>query len=79
MFEYFYTIKTASTSMQPRLCVQEGEGGPREEGIEGVEDKKEGSKGEVKDVDRLEERPGTGNQWNSTHTGQGHDLHFLYW
>ena len=49
------------------------------EGKGEMEEKEKGIKGGSEIADRLEERPGEGDQQNSTHTGQGSELRFLYW
>jgi len=69
------TVQTASAGMQPSMC-----GGNEQKERGGKVEKEKGeTEGGAEDPDRLEERPGKGGEWNSSHTGQWEKLHFVYW
>jgi len=79
MCEDLPTYQTTPACMQLRMCDKQSESGQGEERSEGMEQKEEGNEGEIKDADRLEERPGERDKRNSKTNRQGHDLHFLWW
>lgn len=75
MQEAVQPVQTITTGLQSSMCSSTK---PTERKGEVEQEKGETETGD-KDLDGLEERPGTGGEPNSTHTGQWEKLHFVYW
>jgi len=75
MQEGVSAVQTITTGLQSSMCSSTK---PTEREGEMEQEKGETERGD-KDLDGLEERPGTGSEPNSTHTGQWEKLHFVYW
>ena len=67
-------VQTFTTGLQSTMCSSTK---PTEREREMEQEKGEAEGGD-KNADGLEEGPGTGGEWNSTHTGQWEKLHFVY-
>jgi len=75
MQEGIPTVQTFTAGLLSSMCSNTK---PTERERE-MEKEKGENEGGAEDPDRLEERPGKGGEWNSTHTGQWEKLHFVYW